>query len=89
MWMWFNCLADETKMEPMDFYQHYAEIFLKHLCTYDSDGVFVSGGTSTLKIHAFADFLTKIQIDAMEEFNCRLLSREDKDFREFQNQYDK
>ena len=88
MWMWFNCLFEQTGTLQKDFYKHYCELFLIQHCTYDSNGKFKSGGTSTIKTNVFADFLTSIQVDALIEFECQLPTRDDLNFRQFQNQYE-
>jgi hypothetical protein len=88
MWMWFNCLSQDTGMEPQDLYKHYSELFLFPHCTYNSAGKFKSGGTSILKTNEFADFLTKIQADAAIEFHNQLPTRDDLNFADFQNQYE-
>jgi len=86
MWMWFRCLSEDTKSDPVEFYQYYCELFLKERCKY-KDGKFDSGGTSTLKSNEFTEFLNKIQADAASEFRNILPIPEDISWEEFYNQF--
>jgi len=87
LWMWLNCLFEHTGTSQRELYKYYCEKFLIQHCTYNSEGKFVSGGTSIIKMNVFADFLTSIQADAAVELNCQLPTRDDINFREFQIQF--
>jgi hypothetical protein len=88
LWMWLNCLFEHTGTIQKDLYKYYCEKFLIQHCTYNSDGKFVSGGTSTIKMNVFANLLTSIQSDAAVELDCQLPTRDDLNFADFQNQYE-
>jgi len=88
LWMWLNCLFEYSGTTQKELYKHYCEMFLIQYCTYNSDGKFLSGGTSTIKTNVFADFLTSIAADSAIEFHCQLPTRDDENFRNFQNQYE-
>ena len=87
MWMWFECLAQETGHTKEQFHEHYCNMFLKKLSPID--GQMVVGGTRALTKDAFTDFLNKVQADAASYFGVILPTPEDLYWAEFENYFGK
>ena len=85
MWMWFECLAQETGHTKEQFHEHYCNMFLKKLSPID--GQMVVGGTRALTKDAFTDFLNKVQADAASYFGVILPTPEDLYWSEFENYF--
>jgi hypothetical protein len=85
MWMWFECLAQETGHTKEQFHEHYCSMFLKKLSPID--GQMVVGGTRKLTKEAFTDFLNKVQADAATYFGVILPTPEDLYWSEFEDYY--
>ena len=85
MWMWFECLAQETGHTKEQFHEHYCNMFLKKLSPID--GQMVVGGTRALTKEAFTDFLNKVQADAASYFGVILPMPEDLYWSEFENYF--
>ena len=86
MWMWFECLAQETGHTKEQFHEHYCCMFLKKLSPID--GQMVVGGTSALTKEVFTDFLNNVQADAATYFGVILPTPEDLYWSEFENYYE-
>ena len=68
MWLWFNCLAEDTGSTSLELYEYFCLKYNYHYCSYDEKGKF-SGGTSQLKTKSFSRFLNHIQAEALVEFH--------------------
>lgn len=87
MWMWFNCLADETGQSVDDIHDTYCAMFLTRTAVNThGDEVKVQRGTSKLNTSEMTDFMNRVQLDAAE-MGIRLPRPEDEYYQEFENEY--
>lgn len=87
MWMWFNCIENETGTPKQDVHDYYCKKFLCRVVSFGEKMEKVVGETSRLNMQQMTDFLNKIQADAAAEFGIQLPIPEDRYFEEFYQQY--
>lgn len=87
MWMWFECMAQETGSERMDIHDYYAFKFLARRVRVGNCEFWKPGRTSELTKDAFTLFLNKVKADAATDFGIILPLPEDRYFEQFRQQY--
>lgn len=89
MWMWFNCIEEETGTDKQDIHDYYCKKFLSHTVTINGKSELVATGTSGLNTETMTYFLNRVQADAASELGIRLPSPEDEAWAEFEEYYNK
>lgn len=85
MWMWLDCIENETGTAKEDVYNHYCKKFLSKP---DPMGEgFINDTSSRLNTKQMIDFMKKIQADAASELGITLPVPEDRYFEDFYLQY--
>ena len=87
MWMWFECLAQDTVADKQDFHDMYCAKFLSRTVTIEGIETRVSKGTSKLDTVTMTHFLNQVQADAAAEFGVKLPTPDDLYWEDFENQY--
>ncbi len=87
MWMWIQCMEASTCTPKEDFHAYYKALFLKKEVAINGRSCFVAGETKKLNKTQMSLFLTKVQVDALQEFGITLPLPEDKGFQEFVDYY--
>lgn len=86
MWVYLGCLSEGTGQNVWEIYQYITEKYNRENCLYDTNGKFQSGGTSKLNTKQFTDLVTNTQVEGAE-LGITLLSKGDRNFEEFYNEY--
>lgn len=87
MWMWFECIAQETGNTKEDIHDYYCSKFLKRYIEINGEIVETVGGTSNLDTVAMTNFLNLVQADAASEFGISLPTPDDYRFEQFSDIY--
>lgn len=87
MWMWFQCMEDNTGQPKEDFHDYYCAKFLSREIGIGQRTYRVAGKTSALNTGQMTDFLNKVQADAAMEFGCVLPLPEDRFYQTFIDHY--
>lgn len=87
MWMWFECISQETGTPKQDVHDYYCSLFLARPVTVGNRSVIVKGSSSGLSSAQMTKFLNLIQADAASEFGIRLPLPADRFYNEFIQEY--
>jgi hypothetical protein len=87
MWMWFECISQETGTPKQDVHDYYCSLYLAKLITIGSRQVMVKGSTSSLTTAQMTKFLNLIQADAQSELGIQLPLPADRFYNEFIQEY--
>jgi hypothetical protein len=87
MWMWFECIGQETGTPKQDVHDYYCNLFLAKPVTVGNKTVMVAGSSSSLSTAQMTKFLNLIQADASTEFGIRLPLPADRFYNEFVKEY--
>lgn len=87
MWMWFRCIENDTGTDKNDIYMYYCKKFLCKVIRLGEKVEKVYETSSMLNTAQMADFMNKIQADAVSEFGITLPIPEDRYFEAFYQQY--
>lgn len=88
LWLWLNCIADETGNSAQVVHDYYCDKFLKQVdALADGRQFYRVRGTSGLDKQAFTDFLNKLQADAASEFGILLPQPSDLAWEAFEMEY--
>lgn len=87
MWMWMQCIEDETGQPKLDTYLYYCKKFLSRIVTVNGHDEMVNDTSSKLNTKQMTDFLTKIQVDAAMELGINLPAPEDRHYMSFVGEY--
>ena len=87
MWMWFECISQETGTPKQDVHDYYCSLYLANLITIGSRQVMVKGSTSSLTTAQMTKFLNLIQADAQSELGIQLPLPADRFYNEFIQEY--
>lgn len=87
MWMWFQCIEDETGNDRQDIHDWYCNKFLQRTVKLNGAEVRVAGTTSTLDTEQMTQFLTKVQVHAAQELGISLPLPADKHYEAFYATY--
>jgi hypothetical protein len=86
-WLWMACIESNTGTTKEDCHDYYCSLFLRRHVTINGREKEVISGTSGLTTVQFADFLTKIQVDAATELGITLPDPEAAYWEEFERYY--
>ena len=87
MWMWFNCIADETGQSVDDIHDSYCAMFLSRVAISPrGEEVKVQRGTSKLNTAEMSEFMNRVQADAAE-MGIILPLPQDAYYEDFVNEY--
>lgn len=89
MWMWFNCIEEETGTPAMDVHDHYCKMFTLEPITINGRQEMVVRGTKNMDTAKFTEFLEKVRADVATESGIRLPSPDEQGFEEFARIYGK
>lgn len=87
MWMWFECIAQETGNTKEDIHDYYCSKFLKRYIEINGEIVETVGGTSNLDTVAMTNFLNNVQADVASELGITLPTPDDLHWSEFEDIY--
>ena len=87
MWMWFECISQETGTPKQDVHDYYCSLYLAKLITIGNRQVMVKGSTSSLTTAQMTKFLNLIQADAQSELGIQLPLPADRFYNEFIQEY--
>jgi len=87
MWMWFECIAQETGSERQQVHDYYCCKFIPQKMVVGKCTFFSPGKTSALDKDEFTLFLNKVQADAASEFGISLPTPEDRYYEQFYQTY--
>lgn len=87
MWMWFQCLEEETGNDKQDLHDWYCCKFLKREVCLNGQPVKVVGRTSALSTEEMTRFLNKVQVHASTELGIMLPLPQDRYYHEFYARY--
>jgi len=87
MWMWFNCIENETGTSKQDVHDYCCRAFNYRVVEINGKQEKVAGGTSKLTTVTMTDFLNKVQAWAASELGIILPNPDDLEFEEFQKYY--
>lgn len=87
MWMWFNCISQETGTPQQDIHDYYCSLYLRKRVEYKGNLQEVVIGTSGLTTAQFSEFMEKIKVDAASELGIALPLPSDLAFMEFEKIY--
>ena len=87
MWMWFQCISNETGTPRDDIYMYYCKKFLWKVITIGERSEKIYTTSSKLNTEQMKMFLDYIKQDALQELGIRLPNPEDRFFEAFYNQF--
>lgn len=87
MWMWFQCISNETGTPKDDIYMYYCKKFLMKTITVGERMERIYTTSSKLTVVEMTNFLNQIQADAASELGITLPLPEDRFFECFYQQY--
>lgn len=87
MWMWFNCIYQETGTPQQDIHDYYCSLYLRKRVEYKGNLQEVVIGTSGLTTAQFSEFMDKIKVDAASELGIALPLPSDLAFADFEKIY--
>lgn len=87
MWMWMECISEDTGTPKQDVYDYYCSKFLARHVTLGNRTLLVKGSSSSLNTIQMTKFLNLIQADAASEFGITLPLPSDKFYGEFIQEY--
>ena len=87
MWMWFECIADETGQDRQTVHDYYCTRFLVRNTEFNGQPVQVVMGTSGLDRETMTWFLNEVQADAASELGIILPTPDDMRFGDFCEYY--
>ena len=87
MWMWFECISQETGTPKQDVHDYYCSLFLAKPISIGNKQVMVKGSSSSLRTADMTKFLNLIQADAQTELGITLPLPADRFYSEFIKEY--
>lgn len=87
MWMWFECISQETGTPKQDVHDYYCSLFLAKPISIGDRQVLVKGSTSSLTTAQMTKFLDLIQADAQSELGIQLPLPADRFYGDFIRDY--
>lgn len=87
LWMWMECISEETGQPKTDIYDYYCTLFLARQVTVGNKTVIVKGSSSSLNTAQMTKFLNLIQADAQSEFGISLPLPADRFYGDFVKEY--
>lgn len=87
MWLWFQCLEDETGQPKDDFHEYYKYKFLGRQLTVGNKVTKVAGSTKYLSTLQMSEYMEKIKADVAVEFGISLPLPEDLYYQDFVDEY--
>ena len=87
MWMWFECISQETGTPKQDVHDYYCSLFLAKPISIGNKQVMVKGSSSSLSTADMTKFLNLIQADAQTELGINLPLPADRFYSEFIKEY--
>lgn len=87
MWMWLQCISNETGTPKDDIYMYYCKKFLMKTVTIGNRMERIYTTSSKLNTVEMTNFLNQIQADAQTELGITLPLPEDRFFECFYQQY--
>ena len=87
MWMWMECISQETGQPKQDIYDYYCSLFLARPVTIGNRQVMVKGSSSSLNTAQMTKFLNLIQADAASELGITLPLPTDRFYNDFIREY--
>lgn len=87
MWMWFDCISQETGTPKQDVHDYYCSLFLARPVVMGGKERIVKGSSSSLTTAQMTKFLNLIQADAASEFGITLPLPADRFYTEFVKEY--
>lgn len=87
MWMWLQCISNETGTDKNDIYMYYCKKFLMKTVTIGNRMERIYTTSSKLNTVEMTNFLNQIQADAQTELGITLPLPEDRFFECFYQQY--
>ena len=83
MWMWMECISQETGQPKQDIYDYYCTKFLARPVKIGNRELMVKGSSSSLTTAQMTKFLNLIQADAASELGIQLPLPADRFYGEF------
>jgi hypothetical protein len=87
MWMWFQCISNETGTPRDDIYMYYCKKFLMKTITVGGRMERIYTTSSKLTVVEMTNFLNQIQADAASELGITLPLPADRFFEQFNAQF--
>lgn len=87
MWMWMECISQETGQPKQDIYDYYCSKFLARPVKIGSKELMVKGSSSSLTSMQMTKFLNLIQADAASELGIQLPLPADRFYEDFIKEY--
>ena len=87
MWMWFECISQETGTPKQDVHDYYCTLFLARQVVVGGKQFIVKGSSSNLTTAQMTKFLNLIQADAATELGIQLPLPADRFYNEFVREY--
>lgn len=87
MWMWMECISQETGQPKQDIYDYYCTLFLARPVIIGKREVMVKGSSSSLSSAQMTKFLNLIKADAASELGISLPLPADRFYKEFIQEY--
>ena len=87
MWMWFQCISNQTGTPKDDIYMYYCKRFLMKTVNVGGHLERIYETTSKLNTQQMTQFLNQVQADAQTEFGITLPLPQDRFFECFYQQY--
>ena len=87
MWMWFQCISNETGTPKDEIYMYYCKKFLMRTISIGERMERIYMTSSKLNSEQMTAFLNQIQADAASELGITLPTPQDRYFEQFYQQY--
>ena len=87
MWMWFQCISNETGTPKDEIYMYYCKKFLMRTMTIGERVERIYMTSSKLNSEQMTAFLNQIQADAASELGITLPTPQDRYFEQFYQDY--
>lgn len=87
MWMWFQCISNETGTPKDEIYMYYCKKFLMRTMSIGERMERIYMTSSKLNSEQMTAFLNQIQADAASELGITLPTPNDRYFEQFYQQY--
>ena len=87
MWMWFQCISNETGTPKDEIYMYYCKKFLMRTMSIGDRVERIYMTSSKLNSEQMTAFLNQIQADAASELGITLPTPNDRYFEQFYQQY--
>jgi hypothetical protein len=87
MWMWFQCISNETGTPKDEIYMYYCKKFLMRTMSIGERMERIYMTSSKLNSEQMTAFLNQIQADAASELGITLPTPQDRYFEQFYQQY--